>query len=402
MKGYCLILIGFLSFGAIGQTENVWTPKNDFLGGKRERAVAFAIGNYGYIGTGMDTLEVTLSDFWRYNPSTDTWSQVADLPASPRRNAIAFVVENFAYVGTGMTVAEASELGAQALNDFWQYNPVTNSWVQKANYPGSSGFGIYFGTAFSIDSKGYVCGGKVGPNSYSNQLWEYKPSIDQWTQLSNFPGGVRYQLSSFSIGYKAYIGLGADQDMYRNDMWEFDATTNQWNAKANLPASERGSATTFTIGQRGFIATGVNGGILDDLWEYNPFNDTWSSKATYGGSARKNAVAFVVNDKAYMGTGKGYTGKKSSMHEYSPSAILGTDEAQIDISIYPNPASEILYLNFEHSAIDALEIYSITGELIVQSEAINVLNIASLSPGNYIIIGRKNALVVSTQSLIIQ
>ena len=402
MKGSCLILMVLLTFGSISQTENFWTPKNDFLGGKRERAVAFAIGDYGYVGTGLDTLEVTLNDFWKYDPTMDTWTQVANLPGSPRRNAIAFAIDNFGYVGTGMTVAEASEVGAQPLNDFWQYNPTTNSWTQKANFPGAGGGGVYFATGFTIDSKGYICGGKVGPNFYTNQLWEYKPSIDQWAQLPNFPGGVRYQLSSFSVGYKAYVGLGADQDMYRKDIWEFDATTNQWTAKANLPASERGSATTFTIGQRGFVATGVNGGILDDLWEYNPFNDTWESKATYGGSNRKNAIAFVVNDKAYMGLGKGYTGKKLSMHEYTPSSVLGVDEAQIEVSIYPNPTSEVLHLSFEPSAIDGLEIYNLAGELILESEATNTLNLASFSTGNYLIVCRKNKRVVSSQSLIIQ
>lgn len=401
MNGICLILIGLLSFGAIGQAENSWTPKNDFLGGKRERAVAFSIGDFGYIGTGIDTLEVILNDFWKYNPATDSWSQIADLPASPRRNAVAFVVGEFGYVGTGINAAEASDPVAQALNDFWQYNPTANMWIQKANFPAYGGAGIYFGTAFSIDSKGYVCGGKMGPNFYSNQFWEYKPSLDQWAQLANFPGGVRYQLASFAVGYKAYIGLGADQDMYRKDIWEFDATTNQWNAKANFPAGERGSATTFSIGQRGFISTGSNGGILDDLWEYTPYNDTWESKATYGGSARKNAVAFVINDKAYMGTGKGYTGKKSSMHEYTPSAILATDEVEIELSIYPNPTSEVLHLNFENSAIDALEIYNLAGELIVRSEAIHSLDLASFSTGNYLLIGRKNTRVVSSQSLII-
>lgn len=402
MKGYCLILFGLLSFGSISQTENYWTPKNDFLGGKRERAVAFAIGNYGYVGTGLDTAEVTLTDFWKYDPTTDSWTQVANLPSTPRRNAFAFVIDGMGYVGTGMNVAEASEPLAQPLNDFWQYNPVTNSWTQKANYPANGGFGIYFATAFSIDSKGYVCGGKMGSNFYSNQLWEYKPSIDQWAQLPNFPGGVRYQMSSFTIGYKAYIGLGADQDLYRKDIWEFDATTNQWNAKADLPASERGSATTFTIGQRGFIATGVNGGILDDLWEYNPFDDTWESKATYGGSARKSAIAFVVNDKAYMGLGKGYTGKKSSMHEYTPSSVLGTTEVQVEMSLYPNPTADFLNLSFENAVIDALEIYNLAGELLLQSEATHSLNVASFSAGNYVVIGRKNKLVVSSQSLIIQ
>ncbi len=402
MNYFIASLLVVFSFCSFGQTENFWTKKNDFAGLKRERAVSFTVGDFAYLGTGIDTAEMVLNDFWKYSPTTDTWSQVADLPGSVRRDAIAFAIDDFGYVGTGMNANEASEIGAQPLNDFWQYHPASNSWLQKANYPGSFGNGVYFATGFAIDSKGYLCGGKMGPNFYSNQLWEYKPSINQWTQLANFPGGLRYQLSSFTVGYKAYVGLGTDQDLYRKDIWQFDATTNQWTARADFPASERGSATTFSIGQRGFVTTGANGGLLDDLWEYNPLTDNWSIKSTYGGSPRKNATGFVVNGKAYVGTGKGYSGKKASMHEYTPGSVLGTGELGIELAIYPNPTSDIVYLNYEAQEIDQIELYSISGELLHVDGAIKQLEISHFSAGNYILIGRKNTKIVSTQPLIIQ
>ncbi len=400
---YLLTLtIVVLSFCTFGQTENFWTKKADFSGLKRERAVAFSIGDFGYIGTGVDTAEVVLSDFWKYDPSADTWSQIADIPGSERRNAIAFTIGNFGYVGTGMDSVVASAPGSQTLADFWQFDPATNSWTQKADYPGSFGNGVYFATGFSIDSKGYLCGGKMGPNFYSNQLWEYKPSLDQWTQLPNFPGGLRYQLASFTIGFKAYVGLGTDQDIYRKDLWEFDATTNQWSAKADFPASERASTSTFTIGQRGFVTLGANGGLLDDLWQYNPFTDSWSIKATYGGSPRKNAVSFVVNGKAYVGTGKGYSGKKASMQEYTPGSVLGTDEIEIELAMYPNPSSDYVNLNYVPEQIDEIVLYSISGEMLISGNGIQTIQVSDFAQGNYVVIGRKNNQIVSTQSLIIQ
>lgn len=396
-----LLLVVF-SFCSFGQTENFWTKKNDFGGLKRERAVAFTVGEFAYLGTGVDTAEMVLNDFWKYNPTTDTWAQVADLPASVRRDAIAFSIGDFGYVGTGMNANEASEVGAQPLSDFWQYHPASNSWLQKANFPGSFGNGVYFATGFAIDSKGYLCGGKMGPNFYSSQLWEYKPSVDQWTQLPNFPGGVRYQLTSFTIGYKAYVGFGTDQDMYRRDIWEFDATTNQWSAKADFPASQRGSTTAFSIGERGYVTTGANGGLLDDLWQYNPYNDSWSVKANYGGTARKNAIGFVLNGKAYVGTGKGYSGKKASMHEYTPGSVLGAGEVNIAMAIYPNPSSEIVFLKYETDQIDRLELYSLSGEMVLKDGPVDKLNVSGLNAGTYILVGHKDEQTVSTQSLIIQ
>ena len=48
----------FCPFVIFGQTENFWLKKNDFGGLKRERAISFSIGDYGYVGTGVDTGEV--------------------------------------------------------------------------------------------------------------------------------------------------------------------------------------------------------------------------------------------------------------------------------------------------------------------------------------------------------
>lgn len=402
MKYLLTTTIIVLSFCTFGQTENFWTKKADFSGLKRERAVAFSIGDFGYVGTGVDTAEVVLDDFWKYDPSADTWSQIADLPGGGRRNAIAFTIGDFGYVGTGMDSIVASTPGAQTLSDFWKFEPLTNSWTQIASYPGNFGNGIYFSTGFTIDSKGYLCGGKMGPNFYSNQLWEYKPSLDQWTQLQNFPGGLRYQLASFSIGFKAYVGFGTDQDIYRKDIWEFDATTNQWTAKADFPASERASTTAFTIDQRGFVTTGANGGMLDDLWQYNPSADSWSIKATYGGSPRKNAIGFVINGKAYVGTGKGYSGKKASMHEYTPGSVLGTDEIEIELAMYPNPTSDYVNLNYVAEQIDEIALYSISGEMLTSGSGIQTIQVSDFAQGNYIVVGRKDNQIVSTQSLIIQ
>lgn len=397
--------IAFILFAqmAFGQTQNFWTKKSDFGGLKRERAVAFTIGDKGYVGTGVDTAEVVHNDFWAYDPAADTWAQVADLPASVRRNAVAFSIQGFGYVGTGIDSVTATAPGAIILNDFWQYDATSNSWTQKANFPGSFNSGIYFATAFSIDSKGYLCGGKRGPNNYTSELWEYKPSIDTWTQLPNFPGGVRYQLSSFSIDFKGYVGLGTDQDAYRKDFWSFDVTTNQWSQVSDIPSSERASAMTFSIGQRGYVCMGGNGGLLGDLWEYNPFSDSWSVRAPYGGSERKNGVGFAINGKGYVGIGKGYSGKKASLHEYTPPAILAIDETNIDISFYPNPVQNKLTLSYTSSEIETIELYNLTGKQIFSAIRPTFINVSTVPQGVYYLIAKSTTNdILTTQKVIVQ
>lgn len=405
MVKYLLLFSLSLPILVISQTENFWTKKNDFGGLKRERSVAFTVNNMGYVCAGVDTAEVVKKDLWQYDALTDSWMQKADLPGSPRRDAVAFSIGNKGYVGTGIDNDES--FAGVKLKDFWEYNPATNMWTQIADYPGSGGGGVYFSTAFSIDSKGYVCGGKIGPNSYSNQLWEYKPSLNQWTQRANFPGGVRYQLSSFSIGYYGFVGLGANQDVFKKDFWKYNAGTNQWSPISDLPASERGSACTFTIGSHGFVCMGTDGGLLDDLWEYDMTTDLWVSRAPYGGSERKNAVAFVVYGKAYVGTGKGYSGKKDGIEEYTPKSYANLDELSSNaFKIFPNPAIE--QVNFESSSdvVHSYAIYSTSGILIKEVnknyQSFIQFDRSELNSGIYIVVAKDQmGLILQTKQLIL-
>jgi N-acetylneuraminic acid mutarotase len=402
MKLKHLIYILVFPMGIMAQTENYWTKKSDFGGLKRERAVAFSIDNYGYVAAGVDTSEIVHKDLWRYDPLTDTWMQKADIPGSARRDAIAFALNGKGYVGTGID-NDASLLGTK-MKDLWEYNPIFNTWIQKANFPGAGGNGVYFATAFSLDGKGYVCCGKTGPNTYSNQLWEYKPSTDQWTQRANFPGGVRYQLSSFTIGYHGYVGLGANQDVFKKDFWRYNAGNNTWDQIADLPASERGGAVTFTLGNRGFVCMGNDGGILDDLWEYNPTSDQWSVRASYGGSERKNAIAFSAYGRAYVGTGKGYSGKKAGMEEYTPYANVGLDENNIiTLSTFPNPTADLLTVSSDQM-IAEISLYSFDGRLIFLDKSANdhfSIDMRQQVSGTYILVAKNEfGQIVSSEKVI--
>jgi N-acetylneuraminic acid mutarotase len=267
--------------------------------------------------------------------------------------------------------------------------------------------GIYFATAFTIDSKGYLCCGKKGPNSYSNELWEYKPSIDQWTQRASFPGGVRYQLASFSIGYNGYVGLGANQDIFKRDFWKYSPGTNSWTQIANLPGNERGSATTFSIGDRGFVCLGSDGGLLDDLWEYKPETDTWFSRATFGGSERKNAIAFNVDGRVFVGTGKGFSGKKASIFEYIPHNFLGLEDLESDLQLFPNPSNDIVQIANIPTSVESVALYTSDGKELVKQKTNNNTSthvvVADFPNGIYYIYlyGNDNR-IISSQRIIIQ
>jgi N-acetylneuraminic acid mutarotase len=367
-KIFYIIGLSLFSNIAISQTQNYWTKKSDFTGLKRERAVSFSINGKGYIGTGVDTTDLVQNDLWEYDPTLDSWTQKADLIGSARRNAIGFAINGKGYIGTGMNHSSASF--GNTLSDFSQYDPILNTWISKASFPGSAGGGIYFATGCSADSKGYLCGGKRGPNNYTAEFWEYKPTTDTWIQRQDFPGGVRYQLCSFTIDNLAYIGLGIDQDVYRKDIWQYNPSTGIWTQKNDFLGGERGAVSTFSLGQRGFICLGSDGGFKGDLWEYNPFSDAWSIRSNFGGSERKNAISFTIGDSAFVGTGKGVSGKKMSMYVYTPYAILSTgDKLNTNyINIYPNPIDDAININLDDNIITALTLINMSGKIILNQE----------------------------------
>lgn len=385
MKKYLALL---LLFPFLLQAQyNVWNKLNDVGMGKRERAVGFAVMGKGYLCGGQDTAEVIHKDLWAYDAVSDSWTQKANLPGSARRDATAFVLGNYAYVGAGMDSVSAPS--GITLKDFWRYNPLTNAWTAVADFPGMGGNGVYFSTGFSVDGKGYVCGGKTGSSTYSAQLWEYKPSNNQWIQRASFPGGVRYQMVSFVVGSKAYVGMGVDQNIFKKDVYCYDPGANLWSPIAPFPAYERGAASTFTLDERGFVCLGNNGGLLGDLLEYNPKTDVWTLRAAYGGSERKSAIAFTIGNKAYVGTGKGYSGKKASFYEYAPCNYAGVEALDARLLLYPNPIIDQLTMIGLDQQIESIQVLNVLGKLEMQVdyEAINTqnLHLENLLTGNYIL-----------------
>ncbi|TAL62644.1 MAG: T9SS type A sorting domain-containing protein [Bacteroidetes bacterium] len=263
------------------QATNVWTQKANFGGGMRFNAVGFSIGNKGYIGTGLDDLLNLKNDFWEWNQATNTWTKKANFPVSGGRSeAVGFSVGNKGYIGTGYD-------GANTTNDFWEWNKATDTWTQKANFSGAARLDA---VGFSIGTKGYVGTGAksvagIGykPTGQMNDFWEWDQTTDTWIQKADFGGIARYGAVGFSIGNKGYIGTGNDGGVSAsaiiNDFWEWDQAANVWTIKAiypggtgvSSPSTNIGQDVGFSIGCYGYIGTGKGTKFgYKDFWEYTP------------------------------------------------------------------------------------------------------------------------------------
>jgi N-acetylneuraminic acid mutarotase len=93
--------------------------------------------------------------------------------------------------------------------------------------------------------------------SIRKDFWEYDPATNAWTQKADFRGGARYGATGFSIGSKGYLGTGRDENLFPfKDLWEYDPATNAWTQKADLGVEGRKWAVGFSIGSKGYIGTG--------------------------------------------------------------------------------------------------------------------------------------------------
>lgn len=177
-------------------TTAAWTQKADFAGGPRRQAVAFAIGNYAYVGTGQDGTGFR-NDFYRYDPINNMWEPMADFAGTPRKQAVGFAMGDDGYVGTGDD--------GVLRNDFWQYNVALNEWFQKATFPGTARSGA---TGWGTFPTGFIATGEDLNSEFKKDVWEYSYFNNTWVQRSDFPGPGRKNAFSFVLDGTAFLGAG--------------------------------------------------------------------------------------------------------------------------------------------------------------------------------------------------
>jgi N-acetylneuraminic acid mutarotase len=296
------------TFTTTNTTPNSWATHTD-MPLEREGARGFTIGSYGYIGPGYSRVTSSYSkDFWQYDPSTCQWTQKADYAGGYRSYYVAFVLNNIGYFATGYNSSNTK------MADMYAYDPSTNTWTAKTNFPG---LGRAEAASFAIGSYAYVGNGNNGV-SYFNDLYRYDPTTDSWIQKANFPTTGRSSLMGFSVNGMGYMGTGNNAPL-QQDMYEYNPNTNSWTSKANYGGGQQGVVCPFVIGNKAYGVGGSNTSNVNTntLYEFDPILNTWTSKAVFLGGVRGNMASFVINNKAYVGTGENGTTFKD-IYEYTP------------------------------------------------------------------------------------
>ena len=296
--------------------------KADFPGAAIYGEASFSIGTKGYVGIGSDNADNPIREFWQWDQTANIWTRKADFPGSLEGRFVCFSIGTKGYVETGSV--DYFTINRIIPNEFWEYDPATNTWTQKATIPVTPGRNDDVG--FSIGTKGYIGIGNKAEgqnNSYYSDFWEWDQETNVWIQIADFPGKIRGAAVGFSIGNKGYIGTGSNGTTLFKEFWEWDQSTNVWTKKADFGGDLRSGAVGFSIGNRGYIGLGYfnivsTPKIYKDIWEWDQATDVWTQKPYFRGIARSGAVGFSIGNKGYIGMGWDSTSNFKDFWEYDP------------------------------------------------------------------------------------
>lgn len=369
-----LLLFNLFHFSLV---QGQWSQKANLVGNARARGLSFSIGTKGYIGTGNNGTD--MNDFWEYDQQTDTWTQKANLSNVGRIGGIGFSIGNKGYAGLGSSYL-------QPINDFWEYNPQFNVWSQKTSYPG---LGKINAVGFSIDGFGYVGTGSSS-NTIGNEtkdFWQYNPVNNTWTQKADFGGNQRDRAVAFSISSKGYIGTGYHfngSPIAYGDFWEYNPITDTWTQKATDPDLPRSNATGFATSSYGYIGMGYPS--KTDFWQYNPVTDSWLQMNDFPGPGRTFTTGLSIGNKGYFGMGYSVPGPTTVYYndfwEFDEQ-FLGLNEllSPDTFQIYPNPTSDFINLSSKET-ITEIKVYNLEGKEQLKTNT-TPINISNLTPGEY-------------------
>jgi len=320
---------------------DVWNQKEQLPAIGRHRGSGLAIGDKGYVGLGHMNgagVNIIYKDWWEFNPATNSWTQKSDFPALTY-GASTFSVGNYGYIGGG------TGLGSE----FYKYSPVTNTWTQIANclseIPSDD-------AAFGIGDKGYIKSGNV--------FLEYDTETDVWTNKASCPL-EGWAITSFVIDNKGYVKEG-------NSLYEYKPLVDQWTVRASFPGLTTNGGPGFSVNNKGYIVTGYSeflNPVNSECWEYDPAFNSWSQLNNFPGVSRRFGVAFSINNKGYFGLGTNGT-NMNDFWEFNPKleGVSIENNNKEYLAVYPNPSNDFIYFKAKTSLATKLLVYSNAGQLI--------------------------------------
>lgn len=339
MKNFAIILIVlFASFESFAEEQGGWIRRADFGAQGRHRGTGCSAGNRGYFGLGHYNgtgFNVVLKDWWEYDPATNAWTQKANYiggNSSGNYAVLIFGIGDNAYV-TGGTFSD--------LNTY-KYSTQTNTWTIVAQAP------VNFSNTegFVVGNKGYVV--------RTNNVYEFDATTEQWTTKNNAPFNSSTWMGAFSMEEKGYVRTGTG-------FYEYKPSTDTWINRAIFPGIANAASMNFVQDGKAYVVCGYGGSlsnVTDQVWRFDPFLNSWEMLGEFPGNSRRFGSSFSIGNRSFVGIGTNGT-NFNDFWEYDADLFLNADYLDIaQVTVYPNPAVEEVnikldsYNEFEATLID--------------------------------------------------
>lgn len=346
MKKLALLLI--IGFCLIETAQAGWIRRADMAGAGRHRGTAGSIGTKGYMGLGHYNgtgVNIVLKDWWEYDPATNAWSQKADYiggTSAGNYGVLTLSIDEYVYI-TG---------GAFTDQNLHRYDKKTNTWTTIGPTPDT--FSNTEG--FAINGKGYALKG--------NTVYEFDPVVATWTTKNSAPFGASIWQGAFATDEKGYVRTSSG-------FYEYKPTTDQWILRASFPGIATSASMNFTQRDKLYVVAGYGGGLSNvtkEVWEYDPFINTWTQLDDFPGTSRRFGAAFSIGDRSYCGTGTNGT-NFGDFWEFDSELYLSTDYLDIEkVTVYPTPAVDMVNINLEGHDQFKVQLFDGTGTIIEEIE----------------------------------
>jgi len=238
---------------------------------------AFNLNDEIYFGGGVGGTNNFTSKTFRFNIGSSTFTPMDDAIASPNGRAygFSFVINNIGYVGEGFGHNGSAYVYPTSFLSFNPTLPVGSQWNIMAAYPG---VGDYLQNSVSFNGLGYAGLGVknvIGPVE-QNDFYEYNPTTNTWRTMTSFPGGARESSMMFTVCNSIILmgGWNRNTNTYYNDIWKFDPTagaTGTWtslgtNAIVLGAKNGRYGPTYTTYGTDVYFGLGAGTGGRNSDW----------------------------------------------------------------------------------------------------------------------------------------
>jgi len=252
-------------FNRYDPVANTWTtlanmPTAAFMAS----AVYYPPTNKLYVFGGEDAVSGTNYNITRiYDVAAAMWTTGTNMPDVRSFMASGYNIANGKiYLVGGYNTGDVSS----AQPNTWEYNPVADSFTERAPIPhavGGAAYGI-------INGHLYVAGGRDATNTVVNLVWDYDIVADSWAQRTEMPG-INNNVPGNAVALNRLWIFGGGNPFGPKKAGSTKAGFSSTRTAFIRNQSQPPAADAFGVGNNNRVPNLTSGAFV-----YDPETDSWS------------------------------------------------------------------------------------------------------------------------------